>query len=219
MSARVPHAALVFAGLLAACGGPEPPVPTGRRAIETLPASRGGQDLLGLPFPVLEFDGWIDPEADAARSELSAHAHAADAGAPAPVTLYRWWTDTCPFCESSLPALETLRSSYARRGLRIVCVYHPKPARPVDPEVVRRAARERGFTGTLALDSDWSALSRLYLSTGVRDATSASFLVDAEGVIRFVHPGPVYHPSADPRDAQADADFRLLEQAVSTLLD
>ena len=61
-------------------------------------------------------------------------------------------------------------------------------------------------------------LRRLWLSTGGRDATSVSFLVDREGVIRYVHPGPDFFPSSDPAEARQDADYRDVEQAIQALL-
>ena len=80
-------------------------------------------------------------------------------------------------------------------------------------------AKELGYRGDLAVDEDWSELKRFYLDTGRRKATSVTFLVDAGGVIRFVHPGPVFHPSDDPKKAEADADYRQLEAAIRQLLD
>src|SRR5438477_8006146 len=59
--------------------------------IETLPASRGGQDLVGTKFPTLHFDRWLKTPDN--RSVETAGS----------VTLYRWWTDTCPFCAATLP--------------------------------------------------------------------------------------------------------------------
>jgi thiol-disulfide isomerase/thioredoxin len=230
MSARRRHVlpgallAGLLGGAIAACGGPAgtdsetlpkaetPPV------VETLPASRGGQDLVGRAFPELVFDAWIAVDGQAADAE-STPGDGLAGGTPGRLTLYRWWTDTCPYCASSLPALESLRRDYAGRGLRIVGVYHPKPPRASEPSAVREAARALGYSGLLAVDADWSELDRLYLSTGTRAATSASFLVDADGVIRFVHPGPEFHPSDDPQDAQEDADYRSIRRAVETLLD
>jgi thiol-disulfide isomerase/thioredoxin len=176
-------------------------------AIETLPTHRGGQDLVGTRLPALEFDRWVrPPETGAAKTD------------PPKATLYRWWTDTCPYCRASLPAVERLRRDYGARGLRIVAAYHPKPPRDVTDEDVIAAARRFGYDGPIAVDDDWSVLDKAYLSTGRRRATSVSLLVDGNGVIRFVHPGPVFFPSDDAEFAREDADYRLLRQAIETLV-
>jgi thiol-disulfide isomerase/thioredoxin len=175
--------------------------------IRTLPASRGGQDLVGTRLPKLALDRWIRQQEPADQK-----------AAPARATLYRWWTDTCPYCRASLPAIERLRHDYGARGLRIVAAYHPKPPRDVADEDVIAAARRFGYGGPIAVDDDWSALNKAYLSTGRRRATSVSLLVDGDGVIRFVHPGPVFFPSDDPEYARQDADYRLLRQAIEALV-
>jgi thiol-disulfide isomerase/thioredoxin len=170
-----------------------------------MPGSRGGRDLVGTQWPDLAFDRWITADGRPVRNGGS-------------VTLYRWWTNTCAYCASSLPALEQLRRKYGPQGLQVVAVYHPKPPRQMSDEAIRAAAKRIGFEGALALDTDWSELKRLYLSTGERGATSASFLVDHTGVIRFVHPGPDLFPSGKPEHARQDEDFRALERAIQVLL-
>jgi thiol-disulfide isomerase/thioredoxin len=188
----------------------EGPTPAGdareNRGVQTLPASRGGQDLVGTQFPTLDFDRWV-------RSE-----HGSEQKAEDRVTLYRWWTDGCPFCEASAPAIESLREEYEPKGLRVVAVYHPKPPREVVDEAVLGAAERLGIGGEIAVDQDWSALRELWLSTGRRSATSATFIVDEDGVIRFVHPGPQFFPSDDPALTQQDADYRSIKDAVEILL-
>lgn len=166
----------------------------------SLPASRGGQDLIGRPMPPLDFDRRLRADASPAKPR---------------VTLYRWWTDGCTFCEKSLPAVESLRRKYGDRGLRVVAVYHPKPKRHVEDAFVVHAAERFGYAGELAVDEDWSELARAYLSMGKRQATSVAFVVDAEGIIRFVHPVMQFFPSDDPAHAQEDADFRSLERAIT----
>src|SRR5882672_5278832 len=94
------------------------------QAIETLSASRGGQDLIGQPFPKLAFSRWLRTEENKPLDTSSS------------VTLYRWWTDTCPYCEATLPALEKLRKKYEAKGLKVVAVYHPKPPRDVADETI-----------------------------------------------------------------------------------
>lgn len=166
------------------------------QAYETLDPKRGGQDLLGTR---------LDPPSFGASD--------------APLTLYRWWTDTCPYCDASLPAIDTLRERYAARGLQVVAVYHPKPpSKSISEDEVRAGARDRDFHGDVAIDGDWAQLRSWYLSSGERQATSVSILVDAGGTVRFVHPGPVLFPSEDKEHAQENRDFELLEAAIVSLL-
>ena len=180
--------------------------PIASAPIKTLPKSRGGQDRVGKRFPKLDFD-----------SQLRADAEPGD---PKEVraTLYRWWTNACPYCESSLPAIEKLRQEYGPKGLRVVGVYHPKPQRKVDDEAVLAMAQRFGYKGELAVDADWSQLREAYLSSGRRRATSVTFLVDRDGVTRFLHPGPVLFPSEDPQHEIENDDYQLLKQAIEALL-
>jgi thiol-disulfide isomerase/thioredoxin len=130
------------------------------------------------------------------------------------VTLYRWWTDECPFCAATLPAIEGLRKKYEPQGLAVVAVYHPKPPRAVSDEAVREAAKKIGYHGLIAVDEDWAVLRKVWLDTGRRSATSVSFLVDGEGVIRFVHPGVEFFPSDKSDEKQQDEDYRAMEKAI-----
>jgi hypothetical protein len=200
--------AIALAALFSACtarleSGTSPAIDSGQAVSIAMPVSRSGADRVGAQLP--------------SSIELST----ADSSPVPRATLLRWWTDTCPFCVASLPALEQLRVTYADRGLQTIAVYHPKPPRAldsVDIEMVRADALERGYSGRLLMDAEWSSLKELWLSTGKRSATSASFLCDANGVVRFVHPGPEFHRSDDSAHALCDEDFRALEQAVQFLL-
>ena len=171
----------------------------------SVPAPRSDGDVIGAKLPATAFKHWLNTEGNRPPAGGS-------------VTLYRWWTDTCPFCAASLPAVERLRAKYGPRGLRVVAVYHPKPPREVADEAVLAAAKRIGYAGPVAVDADWSVLKALWLSTGRRAATSASFLVDADGVVRYVHPGPDFFPSDRPDEARQDADYRDLERAIEAPL-
>lgn len=134
------------------------------------------------------------------------------------VALVRWWTDGCPFCERSLPALEALRARHAARGLIGIAVYHPKPPRALADDEVAAMARELDWNGFVLVDEDWSALRAAWLDAAERAATSVTFLLDRAGRVRFVHPGPELHPSDDALHADCARDFRALEAAVDALL-
>jgi thiol-disulfide isomerase/thioredoxin len=178
----------------------------------SIPAPRAGADRLGEAVEATAIERWIgDPLSFAGPSAGRA-------------TLIRFWTDSCPYCEASLPALERLRTTYASSGLATLAVYHPKPPRDVDDDEVVRAAAGRGYHGRLAVDRDWRFLERVWLKgTSARAATSASLLLDARGTIRFVHPGPVFFPAGEthgsgPEWDAAASDFADLETAICALL-
>ena len=170
------------------------------------PARDDGSDLLGTRMPALTFERWIGTS-DGKAPEA----------ADGPV-LYRWWTSGCSFCQSSLPGIDSLREKYEAKGLRVVAVFHPKPVREVSDDAIREAATKIGFHGTIAVDADWSELKRLWLDAGKRPATSVTVLADADGVIRFVHPGPTLFPSDNPEHAAENKSFEELEQAIQKLL-
>ncbi len=132
------------------------------------------------------------------------------------LTLVRWWTDTCPFCADSLPALDTLRVRYATRGVAVVGMYHPKPPRDVPDATIAAQAARLGFRGALAVDRDWHKLTDLQSRGVPRNATSISVLVDRQGAIVWVHPGPRLHPGAE--HAEADAAFTQLDRLLADLL-
>ena len=201
----------------------EPP-PTSTQIV-TLPTARGGQDRIGQRFPKIAFSRWIKPTASVKESSetspLPDDAAQKQQGKAVPsprITLYRWWVDGCPYCNASMPAMEKLRKKYAADGLRVVGVYHPKPPRSVEDQVILAAAADYGFHGDIAVDEDWSVIRAAYLRWGKRKATSISLLVDERGIIRFVHPGPAVFPSSKAANAQEDKDYTLLENAIRQLL-
>lgn len=134
------------------------------------------------------------------------------------ITLIRWWTDGCPYCAESLPAIESLRARYAGTGFQTLGIYHPKPPRAVSDEFVRSTAEKIGYEGPLAVDELWDSLKKIWLDTGAREATSVSFLVDRQGTIRFVHPGPEFHPSRAGGHESCNADFERLDAAIQELI-
>jgi thiol-disulfide isomerase/thioredoxin len=179
----------------------------GKSKLETLPASRGGQEVVGTKLPALSFDRWIPDAPPHVEGDRPL------------VTLYRWWTTGCPFCEKTLPAVEQLRQRYEKQGLQVVAVFHPKPIGHVDDSRIAQAAKRIGYAGRIAVDEDWSELKRAYLDrSDTARATSVTLLIDHAGLVRFVHPGTQYFPSKDPNAAQENADYQLIEQAIEALL-
>jgi thiol-disulfide isomerase/thioredoxin len=166
-----------------------------------------GVELIGRPAPGWTFDHWIR------TPPLSLE------GLRGKVVLVRWWTEGCHFCASTLPGLERLRRDDAERGLVVIGVFHPKPPHAVSDRHIVAVANRLGFLGPIAVDRQWATLDRYWLDGHPeRNWTSVSFLIDRNGVIRWVHGGGEYYPSDDPRHAQCALEYRGLEKALAAAL-
>jgi peroxiredoxin len=164
-----------------------------------------GEELVGKHAPDLGLSHWIN-SAPLEISDLKGK-----------VVLVRWWTDTCELCAATAPALRKLQQQYGNRGLEVIGVFHPKPAGDWDMERMRRAAAKYHFTFPVGLDGDWSALKRWWL-TGSRDYTSVSFLIDKQGVIRYVHPGGEYHEGGGKGHESCERDYKKVDALIARLL-
>ena len=175
----------------------------------TAAANQGaeGTELIGSKAPDWDIATWLNSE-PLRLEDLRGR-----------VVLLRWWTDTCPYCGRSAPALNEFHARYADRGLTVIGIYHPKPkGRPIDASEIRAAAEARGFRFPIAIDGDWSMLREWWLDGAHRSATSVSFLIDKRGVIRHIHPGPAYHREVVDDDAGPRRDFAELESIIEKLL-
>lgn len=170
-----------------------------RKTPREIPLPAEGRDLIGTTPPAWTPDAWLR-------------------GKPADgVTLVRFFTNTCPYCAASMPALQKLHESYPE--LRVYGFYHPKPfGAERSRDSVENLLDEWGVTFPVALDTKWTTLEAWWLDAEPRSATSVSLLIDRSGAIRWLHPGPDLHPSEDPEHAECDRQFRALEGAVKTLL-
>lgn len=167
-----------------------------------------GEDRLGVYAPPFELKNWL-------------HSPPLEMGAlRGKVIVVRWWTDSCPFCAATAPALRQLDREYGSRGLAVIGIFHPKPAGDWSIERMRAASGRLGFTFPVALDGDWSALRRWWPDLERRGWTSVSFVVDKKGVIRYVHPGGEFHDAVAgaPGHERCERDYREIEQVVERLL-
>jgi thiol-disulfide isomerase/thioredoxin len=166
-----------------------------------------GADLIGTKAPTWMFTRWVrGPERslDDLRGK---------------VVLVRWWTEGCHYCESTLPVLESLEKAHAQDGLVVIGVFHPKPPHDVSNSHIVQVAKKLGYSGAIAFDRDWKTLDRYWLDADPdRNWTSVSFLIDRDGIIRWVHGGGEYHPSADPKHRRCDVQYAELEKALAATL-
>lgn len=209
--------AWLLAAALVAVPGPGPGA--GSRADTAVPAPHSahaamtgdpdsGVELLGQPAPPWRFQRWVR------GGPLTLP------GLRGKVVLFRFWTEHCRFCETTLPALEQLRRRYGDRGLVVVGAFHPERAHQrVSDARITALADSLGFGGPIACDRDWATLDRWWLDGHPdRDWVSASFLIDRDGVVRWVHGGGEYHESDDPRHHRCEVKLHELEAAIEPLL-
>lgn len=170
-------------------------------------SAREGDELIGKHAPELGLAHWVNSPP------------VSISGLTGKVVLLRWWTDTCPFCAATAPALRELQSKYGAAGLQVIGIFHPKPAGDWDLDRVKAAAARFGFTFPIADDGDWAALRRWWLNGGNRQYTSVSFILDKHGVIRYVHPGGEYHlGKCTPGQEHCADDFQAIDAKISQLL-
>jgi peroxiredoxin len=170
-----------------------------------------GNDRIGVKAPPFKFDGWLNSP-PLSLADLRGR-----------VVLVRWWSDTCPFCASSAPALRALHDQYSAKGLTVIGVFHPKAGRddPLDVARVQRAVESRHFVFPVAIDWEWrtNTLKDWWLTGPKRPATSVTFLLDRSGVIRFVHPGMEYHDDDGAKEhAMCVDDMARIRAAIERLL-
>ncbi len=185
----------------------------GAAAGSILPAEKSsahadGSELLGLPAPRFDLKEWINSpplEITDLRGK---------------VVLVRWWTDGCPYCQATAPAICKLQRNYSGRGFQPIGIYHPKPPGDRDIRKVEAAAKEKRFEFPIGLDADWTALKRWWL-TRDRDWTSVSFVLDRHGIIRYVHPGGEFHEGTQgglEHHEGCQRDLHAIDAKISQLL-
>ncbi|MBI4226760.1 MAG: redoxin domain-containing protein [Candidatus Omnitrophica bacterium] len=156
-----------------------------------------GRELLGAPAPAWELVEWFNSR-PLSLGQLKGQ-----------VVLVRWWTGPeCPYCAASAPHLVQWDEQYRRRGLAVVGIYHHKSPAPVTREHVAQLVERYGFRFPVAIDPEWRTLQRWWLDGSGQKWTSVSFLIDQEGIIRFIHPGGSY----------TDEEARTMESLIQELL-
>jgi peroxiredoxin len=169
------------------------------------PGPADGTELLGTKPRPWTVSHWIN-SAPLTLEDLRGH-----------VVLIRWFMSTrCPFCSATAPSLRAFDEQYRSRGLSVVGFYHHKEPEPLDFAKVEETVQRFGFRFPVAVDLDWRTLEDWWLGENryerKRRATSVSFLLDKQGTIRFVHPGPQYEPGSDDEKRLRDQIERLLAE-------
>ena len=190
---------LLVAALLgpAACSSSQPPASS--PPTSTAPTPREGDELLGATPPEWTADHWMNSPPLTLASLRGR------------VVLVRWFMSTeCPLCSATAPSLRAFDADYRAKGLRVVGMYHHKDPEPLDPAKVETYVKRFGYRFPVGIDTDWRTLRQWWLDGHDRHFTSVSFLLDKQGVIRFIHPGGKYEPGSDDEKQLRGQIERLL---------
>jgi cytochrome c biogenesis protein CcdA/thiol-disulfide isomerase/thioredoxin len=108
------------------------------------------------------------------------------------VVLIDFWTYTCINCIRTLPQLKAWDAKYRSAGLTIVGVHTPEFPFEKDAGNVRSAIAQNGLRYPVVQDNDyktWDAYRNQYWP--------AEYLIDANGVVRYVHFGEGEYPKTE----------------------
>lgn len=100
-------------------------------------------------------------------------------GRPVMVNFFATW---CAPCRVEVPVIQAAYEEYKDQGLFIVGVDVGEK-----PETAAHFVRQFGLTYPIVLDKDGEVTVNQYKVQGM----PASFFIDREGIIRFVHRGPI----------------------------
>lgn len=145
-------------------------------------------------------DGVPIPRVGMAVPEYGAHTLAGDSvsleSLRGEVVLLNLWATWCIPCRTETPYLQSLHERHAPEGLHLVGVSVDAGN---DTDLVARFVEEYGVTYTVLHDPAGRALA-----TWVVPGMPASFLIDRQGVLRWLRYGPI--PEDDPELLRALED-------------
>jgi len=169
------------------------------------PGAADGRELVGTALPEWHLAGWANTDG----TPLSL------ARLRGRVVVVRFWTTGCAYCEKTMPALQRLSEELRGQPVTFIGAFHAKPEGSAR-DLTRPLAVTRGWgiTFPLAIDREWRTLRAWWLDGFHRHATSATFVIGKDGRVVHVHPGPVYYPTDDPSDTDANRDYAALRAAI-----
>jgi len=164
--------------------------------------------LIGKPAPAWHLNDWINSE-PISLSDLKGK-----------VVLIRWWLESCPYCKATAPSLNEFYQKYRDQDFVVVGMYHPKPkGRKVSQSEVTLFSELKSFEFPIAIDQDWQTLHKYWPLNIEMDYTSVSFLLDKEGIIRYIHPGGSYSANGQPfNNPQWEKDYHEIKRNIEALL-
>jgi peroxiredoxin len=99
----------------------------------------------------------------------------------------RFWYRNCDMCVASAPLMNDLETKYAKDGLVVIGIHHAKTTKGDSVEEVAKAAAHLGYKNPIAIDNSWNTIERFWIHSAARAYSSASFLIDKNGIIVWGH--------------------------------
>jgi len=139
--------------------------------------------LVGAPAPALDEAHWLGPK-PATLAALHGHA-----------VLLFFWAHWCPDCKAEAPVIERIARAYGRQGLVVIgptrlygYAARGEAATPAEETEYIDAVRRRFYAGLpeMAVPVSEAGFRAYGAST-----TPTLVLVDANGIVRYYHPGAV----------------------------
>jgi cytochrome c biogenesis protein CcmG, thiol:disulfide interchange protein DsbE len=97
------------------------------------------------------------------------------------VILVNTWATWCPPCKAEMPAIHEYYQAHQNDGFVVLAINSQE-----DAATVQRFIKAQGFTFPVLLDTQASVLDQ-YKVRGL----PTSFIIDRDGVIRYVHTGAI----------------------------
>ena len=119
------------------------------------------------------------------------------------VVLLDFWTFDCWNCYRSFPWLNDLEERFSGRDFTVIGIHSPEFAHEKDRDNLVAKVKEYGLKHPVMMDNDlgyWRALGNRYWP--------AFYLVDKEGLVRYLHVGETH--KGDRRARAIEEDLRLL---------
>lgn len=162
--------------------------------------------LIGMKAPALPKLRWLDGQSRSLEAFEGK------------VVVIRSFTNDCPFCASTMPSLQALSQRYEDQDVVVLGVYHPKPPARLASRGVAAFAKSLGVTFPVAVDEDWSLVTRWWKDYSAGSWTSITWVLDGTGTIRAVHPGGEYHDGGGADHARCRSDLAELNRTIDKLL-
>jgi peroxiredoxin len=113
--------------------------------------------------------------------------------------------------------LKELYRAHSAQGLAVVGLYTPQPT-PAETtlEHVRDFASAQGFDFPIGVDARWDTLNRYWLQQADAELAAATFVIDRQGVIRYIQPDGYFEKNS--RNRTLRKEYEKLDTAIENLL-